>query len=191
MLTSTTRRKRAATILALAAALTVAAPAVEAPRGASSTDALELVAVARDGRLTLFLDRADTNEPVADATIEAKTPAGKAAAVAGPDGSYRLDAPWSAVPGDYDVLFTVTVGGKTDLFPVDLDVPVPPAPTPEPAPWHAGLAVAHDFGAHLRSADPMPFLVGGAGFVLGILATVLMRGRRSGAALALVVRAAG
>ena len=168
-----------------------AAPGVEAPRGTSSTDALELVAVARDGRLTVFLDRADTNEPVADATITAETPAGRATAVAAADGSYRLDAPWSATPGGYDVLFTVTVDGKADLFPIDLDIPAPPAPAAEPAPWHAGLAVAHDFGAHLRSADPMPFLVGGAGFVLGILATVLMRGRRSVAAVALLVLAAG
>ena len=168
-----------------------AAPAVEAPRGTSRTDALELVAVARDGRLTVFLDRADTNAPVADATITAETPAGQATAVPAPDGSYRLEAPWSATPGAYDVLFTVTAGGTTDLFPVDLDVPAPPVPAAEPAPWHAGLAVAHDFGAHLRSADPMPFLVGAAGFVLGILATVLMRGRRSVAAVALLVLAAG
>ena len=167
-----------------------AAPAVEAPRGTSSTNALELVAVARNGRLTVFLDRADTNAPVADATITAETPAGQATAVPAPDGSYRLDAPWSATPGAYDVLFTVTVGGDTDLFPVDIHVPMLPAPAAEPPPWHAGLAVAHDFGAHLRSADPMPFLVGGAGFLLGILATVLMRGRRRVAAIALVVLAA-
>lgn len=162
----------------------------DAPRGSSSSDALELVAVARGGALTVFLDRVDTNEAVADAVVEAETPAGTTKAVPSPDGSYRLDAPWSAAPGGYDVLFKVTVGDRTDLFPVDLDVPAPPAPAAEPAPWHAGLAVAHDFGAHLRSADPMPFLVGGAGFLLGILATVLMRWRRSGAAIALLVLAA-
>ncbi len=167
-----------------------AAPTADAPRGASSTDALELVAVARGGALAVFLDRVDTNEAVADAVVEAETPAGTTRAVPNPDGSYRLDAPWSAVPGGYDVLFKVTLGDRTDLFPIDLDVPAPPAPVAEPAPWHAGLAVAHDFGAHLRSADPMPFLVGGAGFLLGILATVLMRGRRSVAAIALLVLAA-
>ena len=167
-----------------------AASTADAPRGSSSTDALELVAVARGGALTVFLDRVDTNEAVADAVVEAETPAGTTKAVPSPDGSYRLDAPWSAAPGGYDVLFKVTVGDRTDLFPVDLDVPAPPAPAAEPAPWHAGLAVAHDFGAHLRSADPMPFLVGGAGFLLGILATVLMRGRRSVAAVALLVLAA-
>ncbi|MFC6046508.1 RND transporter, partial [Methylobacterium hispanicum] len=47
-----------------------------APRGEALSDAFELVAVPRDGTLTLFLDRFRTNEPVPGATIEVETPDG-------------------------------------------------------------------------------------------------------------------
>ncbi len=50
-----------------------------------------------------------------------------------------------------------------------------------------GLAAAHDFRRHLEEADPLPFAIGGAGFLLGIVVTLLMRGRRRGPAAALVV----
>ncbi|GJD59710.1 HlyD family efflux transporter periplasmic adaptor subunit [Methylobacterium dankookense] len=166
-----------------------AAPATITPRGTSSTDALELVAVARNGQITVFIDRAATNEPVTAAQVEAETPEGTATAAPAPDGSYRLDAHWSERPGAYDVLFTVTVDGAAELFPVSLTVPEPPpAPPSGPAAaWHAGLAVAHDFRQHLREADPMPFLVGGAGFLLGIAATLAFRRRPLVPAIAVLI----
>ncbi|WP_232628511.1 efflux RND transporter periplasmic adaptor subunit [Methylobacterium sp. Leaf118] len=171
------------------AAESQAAPAATAPRGASSTDALELVAIARNGRLTVFLDRAGTNEPVTDAVIQAEGPDGTSKATVMPDGSYGLDAPWSAHPGENEVLFTVTVAGESDVFPVTITVPPPP---PEPAStgasaWTASLAAAHDFQRHLKDADPLPFAIGGVGFLIGCLVTLLMRGRRYGPATALIV----
>src|SRR5436305_1048079 len=106
-----------------------AAPTTAAPRGSSSTEALELVAIARNGRLVVFLDRAGSNEPVTDAVVEAETPEGPAKALPLPDGSYGFDAHWSEHSGEHDVLFTVTVDGSADLFPVKLTVPeAPPAP---------------------------------------------------------------
>ncbi|HEV2542891.1 MAG TPA: HlyD family efflux transporter periplasmic adaptor subunit [Methylobacterium sp.] len=167
---------------------TPAAPVAAAPRGASSTDALELVAIARNGRLVVFLDRADSNAPVTDAVVEAETPEGPAKALPLPDGSYGLDAHWSQHSGAHDVLFTVTVNGSADLFPVTLNVPEPP-PAPPAAgasAWAAGLAAAHDFQSHLKEADPLAFAIGGAGFVLGIAVTLLMRRRRYLPATALV-----
>ena len=47
------------------------APAANAPRGTSSTDTLELVAVARNGTVSVFVDRVGTNEPVTDAAVTA------------------------------------------------------------------------------------------------------------------------
>src|SRR5690242_5543315 len=59
-----------------------------APRGEALSDAFELVAISRDGTLTLFLDRFRTNEPVPGATIEVETPDGPKVATATPDGGY-------------------------------------------------------------------------------------------------------
>ncbi|KQT46701.1 RND transporter [Methylobacterium sp. Leaf456] len=164
-----------------------AAATVSAPRGASSSQTLELVAVARSGRLSLYLDRAGTNEPVTDATITAETPEGTAPAEAMPDGSYGLPAHWSTHAGEYEVLFTVQSGGTTDLFPVALTIPEPPPPPAADDAWAQSLAVAHDFRRHIEEADPLPFAVGGAGFLLGVVLTLLMRGRRRVPAAALVV----
>ncbi|MRI52722.1 efflux RND transporter periplasmic adaptor subunit [Methylobacterium sp. DB1607] len=166
-----------------------AAPTTAAPRGSSSTEALELVAIARNGRLVVFLDRAGSNEPVTDAVVEAETPEGPAKALPLPDGSYGFDAHWSEHSGEHDVLFTVTVDGSADLFPVKLTVPeAPPAPPSAGAStWAAGLAAAHDFQRHLKEADPLPLAVGGAGFLLGVAFTLLMRRRRYLPATALVV----
>ncbi|MEE7464995.1 RND transporter [Methylobacterium fujisawaense] len=164
-------------------------PTATAPRGSSSTDALELVAIARNGRLAVFLDRTGTNEPVADAAVQAETPEGPATATPMPDGSYAFDAHWSLHPGEYEVLFTVTAAGATDMFPVTLTVPeAPPAPPAAGASaWATGLAAAHDFQRHLKEADPLPLAIGGVGFLLGIAVTLLTRGRRYLPATALVV----
>ena len=161
-------------------------PATAAPRGTSRSDGLELVAIARNGALTVFIDRAATNEPVTDAVVRAETPDGEMPATAAPDGSYRLPAHWSERPGTYEVLFTVTAGEASDIFPVSLTVPEPPPAPVAATPWHAGLAVAHDFRQHLREADPMPALIGGGGFVLGLAAALLLR-RRLVPALVLVL----
>ncbi|AWN36171.1 efflux RND transporter periplasmic adaptor subunit [Methylobacterium radiodurans] len=168
-----------------------AAPVATAPRGASSSSALELVAVARNGALTVFIDRHDTNEPVTDAVVRAEMPDGAATAEAMPDGSYRLDAHWSERPGEHEVLFEVARGGESEIFPVTLTVEAGAAPGPAGgfAAWSAGLAVAHDFRRHIAEADPLPLLIGGSGFVLGIAATLLMRGRGRGPALAVLVTA--
>lgn len=157
-----------------------ALPTATAPRGTSSSDALELVAIARSGRLTVFLDRRTTNEPVSDAVVQAAMPDGTATGTPLPDGSYRFDAHWSEEPGEYDVLFTVTTSGATDPFPVTLTVPeTPPAAAAAGhETWAAGLAAVHDFQRHIREADPLLALTGGLGFVLGIAVTLLMRGRR-------------
>ncbi|SFK93967.1 efflux RND transporter periplasmic adaptor subunit [Methylorubrum salsuginis] len=163
------------------------AAAVSAPRGASSSETLELVAVARNGRLSLYLDRAGTNEPVTDAAITAETPEGTAQAEAIPDGSYGLPAHWSTHAGEYEVLFTVTKDGTTDLFPVSLTISEPPPPPASDDAWTKSLAVAHDFRRHIEEADPLPFAVGGAGFLLGVVVTLLMRGRRRAPIAALFV----
>ncbi|MGH6768599.1 MAG: efflux RND transporter periplasmic adaptor subunit, partial [Xanthobacteraceae bacterium] len=97
--------------------------AMAAARGEASSDAFELVAVARAGNLLIYLDRFADNAPVDGATIEVETPDGAASAQPDGAGRYRLAAPWSAKPGRYDLVFTVTAGGDADVLPVTLDVP--------------------------------------------------------------------
>ena len=170
------------------------APAVTAPRGMSSSDAFELVAVARNGALTVFVDRTVSNEPVTGATVQAETPDGPVTATPMPDGAYRIDAHWSEKPGAYDLTLTVTLpDGTSDVFPVELEVPEPPAATAgqPPTAWTSGLAIAHDFQSHLTQADPMAFVIGGAGFVLGVIATLLLRRQQLAPAVAILVLTAG
>lgn len=170
------------------------APTVTAPRGMSSSDAFELVAVARNGALTVFVDRTASNAPVTGATVQAETPDGTVTATAMPDGAYRVDAHWSEKPGAYDLIFTVTLAdGTSDVFPVELEVPEPLAATAgqPPTAWTTGLAVAHDFQHHLTQADPMAFVIGGAGFVLGVGLTLLLRRRRLAPAVAVLFLTAG
>src|SRR5262245_33946592 len=76
-----------------APAATVTVPA--APRGESASDLFEVVAVAGNGELTIYVDRFATNEPVPNATVAVETPHGSIEARRAADGTYRLPAPWS------------------------------------------------------------------------------------------------
>lgn len=95
------------------------------PRAEATSDAFELVAVARGGELTLYLDAFATNTPVPNAAIDLETPQGSVAATPAPDGSYRVAAPWSTTPGRYDLIATVTTAAVTDILTMTLDIPAP------------------------------------------------------------------
>ena len=45
-----------------------------APRGEAVSDAFELTAIPKDGKITFYLDRFRTNEPIRGATLEVETP---------------------------------------------------------------------------------------------------------------------
>lgn len=93
------------------------------PRGEASSSALQLVVVANKDQLTIYLDRFATNEPVADAKIEVETPDGPVPALAQPDGTYSLDAPWLPKSGRADIALSVTAGDDIDVLSVSLDIP--------------------------------------------------------------------
>ena len=92
------------------------------PRGSATSDEFELVVILRDGELRIFLDRFITNEPVANAKIEAETPNGPALAVAMDDGTYRLVAPWAKSEGQYDLIFTVSAGERIEILPLSIKI---------------------------------------------------------------------
>jgi cobalt-zinc-cadmium efflux system membrane fusion protein len=96
-----------------------------APRGEAASSDFELVAILRNAEVVVYLDRFATNEPVTNAAIEALTPAGSETAVANADGTYRLPAKWADGRDHYDLIFTVTLGETSDVFPVTIVVPAP------------------------------------------------------------------
>jgi multidrug efflux pump subunit AcrA (membrane-fusion protein) len=138
------------------------------PRAESSSDTFELVVTAKDGQLLIWLDRFATNEPVDGATIEVETPAGPATATPRTGDAYRLEAPWLAKPGRYDLIVTVTLGSDTDILPVTLDT------RPRDS---AGLAMQTPRNGRWRNAG----IAAGIAAVLGFGALVLSRRRRRAA----------
>ena len=147
-----------------------AASVAAAPVGARAEvvgTAFELVAVAEGASLTLYLDAFATNEPLAGADITVETPTGPVKATEDGD-RYRLDAPFLAEPGRFDLIATVAVGSDLEILPLTL------VTTAAAAPARAGASAS----AWLASWwPPLPgwalsslvLLVGvGAGLLLGL-----------------------
>ncbi|MEW6123239.1 MAG: efflux RND transporter periplasmic adaptor subunit [Pseudomonadota bacterium] len=143
----------------------------QAPRTEAASADFELVAVLREGVLTLYLDRFGDNAPVAGAAIEVDTPEGTRAATEASPGTYQMPAPFLAAPGAHDLAFTVTAGDTADLLAATLLVP-PPAPEGRAAPVEAR------FGG-LPGGVGAVLLVG---LVAGFFAGVLTMSRRRAAA---------
>jgi RND family efflux transporter MFP subunit len=151
-----------------------------APRGEASSEAFEVVAVARDGEIAVSLDRFASNEPITDAAIEVETPLGSETMQAGTDGFYRLPAPWSLGPGRKDLILTVTHGDVVDVLPVTIEVPPAAAPPPAPAmgSWLISTAFADNVRSRIAANDPVVLAAAVGGFVLGIVLMALFGRRR-------------
>src|SRR3954452_13846898 len=103
------------------------------PRAEAVSEHFELVAVARHGVLTIYLDRLRSNDPVAGATVTVETPVGSLDAVADHVGTYSLVAPWSTQAGRHDLIFTVVSGGSAGVSTAALQVPSTVGPDAEGA----------------------------------------------------------
>lgn len=103
-----------------------ALPATVRPRMAVETDLYQLVAILSGaGRLTLFLDRAATNAPLTDAQISLLQGDKAVSASPRPDGSYVIDFPEIAKPGQHALVFRVAHADGEDLIAGDLEIPPP------------------------------------------------------------------
>lgn len=158
-----------------------------APRAEAVSELYELVAIARAGELVIYLDRFATNEQVDGAMIEVETPAGPEPARAIANEPYRLGAPWSAKPGVYDLIFTVTKDGIADLLPVTLTI------TPDGLNGNAGTtsglsipAMAGEIRELSSRNIPTTLMAGLGGFAAGIVVMTLMW-RRSRPAMILIL----
>lgn len=103
-------------------------PAVPAAARAEAISGdFELVAIAKNKAIVIYLDNHATNAPILGASIVIETPSGSQTAKADGD-FYRLDAPFLATPKRYDLIFTVTAGPVIEVIPLTLDIPNASAP---------------------------------------------------------------
>ena len=154
-------------------------PASVGPRGEASSDAFELVAIARGTELLIYLDRFATNGPIEGATIDVETPQGPLTATAHAGEAYRLKAPWLATPGAFDLIFTVTEGGTVEVLPLTLDT------TNRTAVGPGALTVANR-SLFDRAGQVIPLILGAGliGLLIGFVPMAISRKRKRALAVA-------
>jgi membrane fusion protein, heavy metal efflux system len=154
-----------------------------APRVDASSTLFELIGVSREGRLTLYLDRFITNEPVKDADIEVETPKGAVKATPNPDGTYALDAAFAAKGEKHDLIFTVTAAGDVDVLTGVLTIPadVGGAPTAVRTSSWVGSAIAQGLRDRVAASDLSLPAVALVAFIMGLLFARI--GRRNATAV--------
>jgi cobalt-zinc-cadmium efflux system membrane fusion protein len=158
-------------------ASSAALAATARPRVAVETDLYQLVAIlSAPGRLSLFLDRTDTNAAVTDARISLLQGNEAIVAETQSDGSYALALPLLATPGHHQLVFRIDAAAGDDLVAGELDVP-------EVTPAVAQVASSPTWASRLGAYAP----VLGA-LVLGI-GIGMFTGRRRGVASLAVLMA--
>jgi hypothetical protein len=98
------------------------ASGVALPRFAASSDLFELVGVLEGKTLTLYLDRAASNEPVPQAELELELLGAKLSPKAQADGSFVVELAKAPGDGVHAVTATVSVGDESDLLAGELDL---------------------------------------------------------------------
>ncbi|WP_249661153.1 HlyD family efflux transporter periplasmic adaptor subunit [Variovorax sp. PCZ-1] len=102
------------------------ATGVASPRVSTHSDLFELVGIVDHNKMTIYLDRFSTNEPITQAQIELeiaqdKSPI-KLIAKAEADGTFSVTNDLLEKPGTYALSFTVTAGKDTDLLAGELKI---------------------------------------------------------------------
>ncbi len=95
---------------------------ISLPRFAATSDLFELVGVLDGKALTLYLDRAATNEPVPQASLELELAGAKLNPKPQPDGSFAVELAQAPGEGVHAVTATVTAGDDVDLLAGELDM---------------------------------------------------------------------
>ena len=148
------------------------------PRVTASSETYEAVGVLRGERLTLYLDRFGTNEPVTDAKIVVTLGGeGEVPAERGPAGAFVVSSPKLAGTGALEVVFSITGPAGDDLLIGTLNRPEAAAPTMVARASERKLVLA-------GKEVPLTYVVAAVTLVLGFLLglAVRMRGRLLSAA---------
>jgi len=163
-----------------------------APRAEASSELFELVAIVSKAELTIYLDRFLNNESVTDAAITVETSQGSVEAKSATDGTYRIPAPWAALAGRYDLIFTVTYKDDVDILAVSLEVPAnPDSQVPAVGSGLVGPAMARGIKERITAADPSIVIGIGIAFLTGaVIGLWLARRKKTASALVFLVAAA-
>lgn len=101
-----------------------------APRAVAATDEFEVVAIPDARKLTIYVDRYATNEPVAAARVEIEGAGLKGVAKEAAPGVYVM-AMAPLAPGKYPLTISIESGETSDLLTATLDTsPVPGGAAP-------------------------------------------------------------
>src|SRR5262245_60862011 len=139
------------------------------PRLATKSEAYELVAILDGERLTIYLDRAEDNAPVANATISVAIDGESVAAEPGPEGTYVLTSSRFAGPR-VELVFDIRAPEVDDLLIGNLLLANDAAPQGKPAAtsWYGRAWSALRHGAQDHMALLALALVVGASLGLGL-----------------------
>ena len=158
------------------------------PRAVATSENYQLVAIVEGETLVIYLDRATDNAPVTEARIEITLDGKPYTAERQRNGTYEISAPMLKTPGAYEVLASITEGGKSDLLVGSVTVPKSGGQNPaahsifDHIPlWGSGLG-------RTQGSQPAgwPGIIG-AGLVLSLAALLFWRRTKRGArALALI-----
>jgi hypothetical protein len=97
------------------------APAL--PRFTAQSDLFDAVGILTGGELIVFIDRASTNEPVLNATVELESTGVKLVGKFEEKlGEYHFDGKAFEKSGEYPITLTIKAGKDTDLMTGGLDV---------------------------------------------------------------------
>lgn len=129
-----------------------AAAASGAPRFVASSELFELVGIVQGRKLTLYLDHASDNRPVAGAQLDIDWAGQRLQVTPLADGQYQAELPAPLAEGETAVSATIVAGEHSDLLAADLD-------------WHAPVAAAEPAA---KGSGARTRLFAGAAGLLGV-----------------------
>lgn len=94
---------------------------VNAPRAVAATEEFEVVAVLEGKQLVVYVDRFDSNEPVAKAKVEVEGAGLKGLAREAAPGAYLMDVAAAIAPGKHPLTISIEAGDSADLLSATLD----------------------------------------------------------------------
>lgn len=92
------------------------------PRFTAESEDFELVGVLQGQRITMYLDRKASNEPVTQANVELELAGQTLQAKATPDGAFEVALAKPLAEGSVPVSAMVMVGDSSDLLATEIDV---------------------------------------------------------------------
>jgi cobalt-zinc-cadmium efflux system membrane fusion protein len=159
-----------------------------APRMEASSNDFELVAIAGQADVTIYLDTFRGNEPVQGAAIDVDAGGETLRAEAVGEGVYLVKPKWAGSPGSHDLAITIDANGLLDVLVGTLVIAPAEVPPPQPDQKLSGFippALAASVEQRIRSGDASLWLVAGLAFLAGAAVALLFR-RRKAATLAVL-----